>query len=67
MDSPDRYNYDHFGAHHFLGEAAKTIAGVGVQPGQTAPDFTLPLAGGGTFMLSAHRDRPVLLRFGSYT
>lgn len=31
--------------------------------GDTAPDFTLPTDGGGSFSLSAHRGRPVVLYF----
>jgi hypothetical protein len=61
------YNYRHFRTKHLLTEVVKTIAGVGLHPGSLAPDFELPQAGGGTWRLSAHRDRPVLLRFGSYT
>ena len=61
------YNYDHFRTKHLVTDAVKTIARVGLHPGSLAPDFELPLEGGGTWRLSAHRDRPVLLRFGSYT
>lgn len=31
--------------------------------GQPAPDFTLPVAGGGSFSLSAHLGRPVVVYF----
>ena len=61
------YNYHHFRTKHLLTDAVKTIAGVGLHPGGLAPDFELPDARGGTWRLSAHRDRPVLLRFGSYS
>ncbi len=36
-------------------------------PGEVAPDFKLPRAGGGTLRLSELRGRPVLLHFGSFT
>lgn len=67
MSHPDRYNYDHFRSTHLAGDAAKTVAGVGVQPGQLAPEFALPLVSGGSFRLTEHLYEPVLLRFGSYT
>ena len=35
----------------------------GLNPGDLAPDFTLPRDGGGTVSLSAHRGRPVVLFF----
>jgi peroxiredoxin len=38
-----------------------------LKPGDVAPDFTLPVATGGQFRLSEHLDRPVLLKFGSYS
>jgi hypothetical protein len=63
----DDYNYAHFRTTHLLTDAAKTVAGVGVQPGVFAPDFELPEADGGTWRLSEHLDKPVLLRFGSYS
>jgi hypothetical protein len=63
----DEYNYTHFRTTHLLTDAAKTVAGVGVQPGVFAPDFELPEVGGTSWRLSEHLDRPVLLRFGSYT
>lgn len=34
-----------------------------LQPGDTAPDFTLPLDDGSTFHLAAQRGRPVVLYF----
>lgn len=61
------YNYDHFRTTHLIADAAKTIAGAGVHAGSLAPDFELPRAGGGSFRLSEHRQKPVLLHFGSYT
>lgn len=35
----------------------------GLNPGELAPDFTLPRDGGGTVSLSAYRGRPVVLFF----
>lgn len=34
-----------------------------LEPGQSAPDFTLPDDRGGSFRLSAHRGHPVVLEF----
>ncbi|MBA2362795.1 MAG: redoxin domain-containing protein, partial [Chloroflexia bacterium] len=39
----------------------------GIQPGEAAPDFELPQAGGGQLRLSDLRGKPVLLHFGSYS
>jgi Peroxiredoxin len=62
---PEDYNYDTFRRHmmkehmHFTG---------GPSPGELAPDFNLPLAGGGEFRLSEYRGvKPVLIEFGSIT
>jgi hypothetical protein len=58
------YNYDTFLPAnvrqdlHFPG---------GPKPGELAPDFELPRVGGGSFRLSEHRGRPVLLCSGSIT
>ena len=63
------YNYTHFRTRHLLQDAQRTIAKRGILPGQAAPDFELPRAGGGggPLRLSELRGRPVLLHFGSYT
>jgi hypothetical protein len=61
------YNYDHFRTTHLLADFYRTIAGSDLEPGDVAPDFTLPVATGGQFRLSEHLDRPVLLKFGSYS
>lgn len=61
------YNYEHFDRQHVIEDIERTVRGAGVAPGQPAPDFSLPAIGGEQFTLSAHRDRPVLLRFASYT
>jgi hypothetical protein len=63
----DDYNFDRFERRHLLEDADRTWRGVGVRPGTLAPDFTLPIVGGGEFTLSRELARPVLLRFGSYT
>ncbi len=46
---------------------AVTPSGVeGAQVGDTAPDFSVPLLGGGTFTLSEHRGRPTVVFFMAY-
>lgn len=62
----ETYNYDHFRTQHFLYDVKATVAGHGVQPGELAPDFSLP-ATEGTLRLSELRGKPVLLHFGSPT
>ena len=59
------YNYDHFRTTHLLMDARTNIIGRGIQPGELAPDWELPRAGGGTLRLSEMRGRPVLLHLGS--
>lgn len=61
------YNFAHFQRRHLREDLDRTRRRAGVQPGQLAPDFTLPIVGDGEFRLSHHRSRPLLLRFGSYT
>ena len=61
------YNFDRFDRQHVIEDIERTVRGAGVAPGSVAPDFSLPAIGGDLFTLSAHRDRPVLLRFASYT
>lgn len=61
------YNYEHFTRRHAAAEIVRTISRPGPNPGEAAPDFTLPCAGGGELHLAAMLDRPVLLHFGSYT
>ncbi|HTE19057.1 MAG TPA: hypothetical protein VK689_11840 [Armatimonadota bacterium] len=63
---PD-YNFAHFRTRHLLYDVTGTLERRGIQPGETAPDFELPLATGGTLRLSDLAGRPVLLRFGSVT
>ena len=67
MDATSPYNFEHFRRCHLVEDAKGTVTGVGVAPGTLAPDFELPLIGGGTLRLADRRDRPVLLRFGSFT
>lgn len=62
----ETYNYEHFRTQHFLYDVKATIAGHGVQPGDLAPDFSLP-ATEGTLRLSELRGKPVVLHFGSPT
>jgi len=63
----DDYNFEHFRAKHLLLDARRGIVNQGVMPGEMAPDFELPMAGGGSLRLSDLRGRPVLLHFGSFT
>ncbi len=63
-----RYNFEHFGARDLVADLARTINRAGIRPGEEAPDFEVPLAGGGgTLRLSDLRGGPVLLHFGSVT
>lgn len=61
------YNFSHFERRHIKEDLDRTRRGAGVRPGEVAPDFVLPLVGDGEFRLSHHADRPLLLRFGSYS
>lgn len=61
------YNFDHFRTIHLLRDGRRTIADHGILPGDTAPDFELPRADGGTLRLSDLRGQPVILHFGSYS
>jgi hypothetical protein len=63
----EEYNYEHFRISHLLGDARRSVANAGVRPGDLAPDFVLPRAGGGMLRLSDLRGMPVLLHFGSFT
>jgi hypothetical protein len=67
MPEPSSYNFEHFRRQHLIEDVTRTMQSAGVAPGAEAPDFELPVVGGGAFRLSRHRDRPVLLRFGSYS
>ena len=66
-ESLGEYNYEHFRTKHLLQDAQRTIGKRGILPGEVAPDFDLPRAGGGSLRLSELRGKPVLLHFGSYT
>lgn len=61
------YNFERFDRQHVIEDLERTVRGAGVAPGTLAPDFTLPGTAGDPFTLSQHRDRPMLLRFASYT
>ncbi|HEX4947890.1 MAG TPA: hypothetical protein VFZ34_14555 [Blastocatellia bacterium] len=63
----EEYNFEHFRAKHFLADVKRTINEEGIRPGEIAPNFELPRAGGGSLRLSELRGRPVLLHFGSPT
>lgn len=63
----DEYNYGRFAAKQLAADVRHTISAHGVRPGQPAPDFELPLVGGGTVCLHDLRGKPVLIRFGSLT
>ena len=63
----DDYNFAHFRTSNFIVDAGRTLRGVGVRPGQVAPDFTLPDVDGRPWRLREALDRPVLLHFGSFT
>jgi len=63
----DEYNFDHFRVKHLLQDIQRSIVNQGVMPGEMAPDFELPRAGGGSLRLSELRGKPVLLHFGSFT
>lgn len=61
------YNFAHFRFEHLREDARRTLARAGIRPGELAPDFELPLVGGGTLRLSDLRGKPALLHFGSFT
>lgn len=61
------YNFDRFRLRHLVVDAAHTLKGDGIAPGDPAPDFALERADGGLARLSAFRGVPVLLHFGSFT
>jgi hypothetical protein len=61
------YNYEHFRTGHFVADLRRLLRGMGVRPGQEAPDFELESTKGERVRLSALRGRPVVLRFASFT
>lgn len=63
----DDYNFQHFRTKHLINDIKRSLRRDGVAPGERAPDFDLPRAGGGTMRLSSLRGTPVLLHIGSYT
>lgn len=66
-ESTEKYNYEHFRTAHLVKDGIATARDRGIRPGEVAPDFELPRAGGGTLRLTELRGRPVLLHIGSYT
>ena len=63
----DEYNLEHFRTKHLLADGKRTLTDRGILPGEVAPDFDLPQAGGGSLRLSDLRGQPVILHFGSYS
>ena len=63
----DNYNFEHFRQYILRADAIRTIERHGIDAGETAPDFELPVPTGEFLRLSALRGRPVLLHFGSWT
>ena len=61
------YNFEHFTTKHLVRDARRTVQIAGIKPGERAPDFVLPSAGGGTLRLADLRGRPVVLHFGSFS
>lgn len=63
----DEYNYTHFTRAHLVTDIRQSAAGAGLRPGEPAPDFSLEDTDGNRISLRDLRDKPVLLRFGSFT
>ena len=61
------YNYPRFRTRHLVNEAVRTWQLGRITPGDRAPSVDLPDAEGQPWSLGAHRNRPVLLHFGSYS
>jgi cytochrome oxidase Cu insertion factor (SCO1/SenC/PrrC family) len=61
------YNFTSFERYILFADLKRSIYRDGVRPGQSAPDFELPKAFGGSLQLSELRGKPVVLHFGSYT
>ncbi|HWR53482.1 MAG TPA: redoxin domain-containing protein [Bryobacteraceae bacterium] len=64
---PEEYNFTHFRTKHVVSDVRRSIGASGIRPGQAAPDFELPRAGGGSIRLTELRGKPVLLHFASFT
>lgn len=65
--SQNEYNFAHFQRKHLIEDSKATLEKRGIAPGELAPDWELPRAGGGHLRLSDLRGNPVVLHFGSYT
>jgi cytochrome oxidase Cu insertion factor (SCO1/SenC/PrrC family) len=63
----DTYNYSRFRFSHLANDAKGVWQLQGPQPGDFAPDIELRDTEGQPWRLRAHRGKPVLLHFGSYT
>lgn len=66
-ESLDSYNFAHFRREHLLADMRLTVAGQGIRPGEPAPEFSLEDTDGNRINLGELHDKPVLLRFGSFT
>lgn len=63
----DGYNFAHVRTKHIVQDVRRRLTDRGIRPSDVAPDFALPLAGGGTLRLSDLRGGPVPLNFDSYS
>jgi AhpC/TSA family len=67
LDPDDDYNFRHFRMRHMIAELVRTCRKTGIQPGEQAPDFSLPTTNGTELRLRDLQGRPALLHFVSYT
>jgi hypothetical protein len=66
-ESVEEYNFSHFRVKQIIDDVRHTVGTHGAQPGEPAPDFELPLVGGGDVRLHDLRGKPLVMRFASYT